>query len=263
MLFTGLHLVFARIILHRCRIEECKMKTNNKLANPDIKPDIDPSSPLQFVIGLMPGKIMDVQINSPCLVRLKLPLIGYELGKYLILKYPASFSTQEYADVLQEGNTVVVRYILEGEKGECVAFSTTIRAITTIHEKLIFLNYPKKVENRQLRSAQRQQSHIPAKIEMTADDGKVIGGSVAGVIKDISDKGCQFSFKSAGANKQARKANVLLSIFYGTNAEAVQVKAIVRNSRNEHGVIYVGIQFEEQRNKALEELLESVQIENF
>ncbi len=239
------------------------MKTNKKLAAPDTNTDIDPSSPLQFVIGLMPGKIMDIQINSPCLVRLKLPLIGYELGKYIILKYPASFSIQEYADVLQEGNTVVVRYILEGDKGECVAFSTTIRAITTIHEKLVFLNYPKTVENRQLRSAQRQQIHIPAKIEMLSDDGKVIGNAVAGVIRDISDKGCQFSFKSAGANKQARKANVLLSILYGANAQAVQVRAMVRNSRNEHGVIYVGIQFEDKPNKDLNELLESIKIENF
>ncbi len=235
------------------------MKTNKKIADPDV----DSSSPLQFVIGLMPGKIMDIQINSPCLVRLKLPLIGYELGNYLILKYPASFNVQEYSDVLQEGNTVVVRYIIEGIKGECVAFSTTIRSISTIHEKLIFLNYPKKVENRQLRSAQRQQSHIPAKIEMISDEGQAIGNAITGVIKDISDKGCQFSFKSAGVNTKAKKANVVLSIFFGANAEAVQVRAVVRNSRNEQGVIYVGIQFEEQRNKALEELLESISIENY
>lgn len=236
------------------------MKTAQNLTPKDTPA---PTTPLQYVLDLMPGKIMDIQINSPCVVRLKLALIGYEIGNYLILKYPAVFNMQEYADVLQEGNTVVVRYIVEGERGECVAFSTTIRSISTLHEKLIFLNYPKSVENRQLRSAKRQQSHIPAKIEMMAGNGGVIGEPINGIIKDISDKGCQFSFKSNSEKTQAKKANIILSIYYGANAQAVEVKAAVRNSRNEKGVIYVGIQFDSEPNKALAEVLESISIEDY
>lgn len=228
-----------------------------------ISEGIDTTSPLQFVLGLMPGKKMDIQISSPCVVRLKLALIGYEIGNYLILKYPAVFNVQEYSDVLQEGNTVVVRYIIEGEKGECVAFSTTIRSITTLNEKLIFLNYPKSVENRQLRSAQRQQSHIPAKIEMIKDNGERAGTSISGIIRDISDKGCQFSFKSAGSNTQAKKAKIMLSIYFGATTKPVEVSAMIRNSRNESGVIFVGIQFEDVENKPLSELLESLAIDNF
>ena len=33
------------------------------------------------IFELLPGKMLDVQINHPVQVRLKVPLIGYELGK--------------------------------------------------------------------------------------------------------------------------------------------------------------------------------------
>lgn len=215
----------------------------------------------EFLLDLMPGKVMDLQITSSSLVRLKLPLIGYEIGRYLILKYPTANLT-EYADVLQVGNGVVVRYIVEGIKGECVAFATTIRAITTINDKLIFLQYPKAVENRQLRSAKRQQTHIPAKIEMLKETGTTSGIAISGVIKDISEQGCQFSFKSKGANTKVKKAPILLSIFAGANTPPININAIVRNSRNEYGVVYVGIEFDQKENKALTQLLETMAIDN-
>lgn len=222
----------------------------------------DPETPPAFILDLMPGKVMDLQFNSPTLVRLKLPLIGYEIGRYLIVKYPGG-SLKEYADVLQAGNGVVVRYIIEGIKGECVAFATTIRSISTIGDKLIFLQYPKVVENRQLRSSQRQQTHIPAKIEMLKESGETSGLAISGIIKDISEKGCQFSFKSGGSNTQVKKAPIVLSIFSGANTKPVSINAIVRNSRNEHGIVYVGIQFENKPNRSLNELLQTLAIDNY
>jgi hypothetical protein len=39
---------------------------------------------------LQPGKTVDIEINHPVKLRIKVPLIGYEMGKYIILKYPAT-----------------------------------------------------------------------------------------------------------------------------------------------------------------------------
>ena len=81
-----------------------------------------------FELG--PGKMLDLQINNPLPVRLKLSLVGYDLGRYIILKYPRVANNSEYNDVLIEGNGVIVRYLLEGDKDECFAFSSSVRSVT-------------------------------------------------------------------------------------------------------------------------------------
>lgn len=90
--------------------------------------------------------MIDIQFNNPIQVRFKLTLIGYDTGKYLILKYPAQAGKNDYSDILVEGNGAIVRYIIEDERGECVAFSTSILAISFRPERLIYLAYPKKIE---------------------------------------------------------------------------------------------------------------------
>jgi len=41
---------------------------------------------LTFFLDVLPGKLIDVQFTNPLSMRFKLSLIGYEAGKYLILK---------------------------------------------------------------------------------------------------------------------------------------------------------------------------------
>jgi len=113
--------------------------------------DINSSEKVQ-IFELQPGKMMDLQINNPVPLRLKLTLVGFDIGKYILLKYPKVTSTSEYKDVLIEGNVMIVRYLMEGNKGECFAFRSTIKHITTYPEKFIFLEYPKKIENDQFSS---------------------------------------------------------------------------------------------------------------
>ena len=44
--------------------------------------------------------MIDIQFNNPIQVRFKLTLIGYDTGKYLILKYPAQAGKNDYSDIL-------------------------------------------------------------------------------------------------------------------------------------------------------------------
>jgi len=217
-------------------------------------------APAAFVLDLMPGKIVDLQISSPTVVRLKLALVGYDLGKYLILKYPSGNLT-EYSDVLTVGNVAIIRYIVEGKKGECIAFASTIRAVSAIGDKLIFLDYPKRIENRQLRSSQRSSTHIPAKIEMLTSDDSKTGASLTGVIIDISTKGCQFAFKTDKRDMQVKKSAIAVSIRSTISDQPIELTAIVRNSHYDHGHINVGIQFSEKETAKIENLLSALAID--
>jgi hypothetical protein len=190
---------------------------------------------------LQPGKSLDLQINHPVPLRLKLPLIGYELGNYIILKYPKVASTAEYKDVLIEGNVVIVRYLMEGSKGECFAFRSSIKSITQYPEKLIFIEYPKKIENRQLRLQQRTSIHLPALIMLEGTDGGK-STQINGIIGDISAKGCGFTFKTKSVNAKVNKRDIFVCLQSPIDGE-VQVPARVCNSRNDNGTVSVGIQF--------------------
>lgn len=62
------------------------METNKNNTTVKDKPTEDQK---KFFLDLLPGKLIDIQFNNPIQVRFKLTLIGYDTGKYLILKYPA------------------------------------------------------------------------------------------------------------------------------------------------------------------------------
>lgn len=209
------------------------------------------------IFELLPGKVLDLQINHPVQVRLKVNLIGYEQGKYIILKYPTSIKESNYQDVLVEGNVAVVRYLLEGDKGCCFAFRSTIQNITKIPEKFLILEYPKKIENRQLRLHQRVTTHLPAAISLTDTNS---GNRINGIINDLSLKGCGFTFKTDNSSIKVNKANIVVCVAQ-PNKEEIIIPAKVCNSRNEHGRVSVGIQFCEG-DKQVKELLEHLLIDN-
>ena len=227
----------------------------------DIKNTNKTKGKTDFIFDLTPGKIIDLQLNTPVLARLKLVLVGYDVGNYIILKYPAISKPTEYADVLTVGNVAIVRYIVEGEKGECVAFSTTIKSIALVNEKLIFLEYPKQVENRQLRSIQRMQTHIPTQISVSS--AKTTDTTINGVIVDISSEGCQFVFKSDSGNKQVKKVAIKVTINSPNGSTPTTIVALVRNSRYQGGKIFVGIQFEEKQKTKVQNLIDALALDVF
>jgi hypothetical protein len=216
---------------------------------PSIKHKID-------IFELRPGKIIDIEINHPVKVRIKVPLIGYEMGKYIILKYPVTSRASSYQDVLVEGNVVIVRYIVEGEHGECFAFRSTIKNITQYPESFLILNYPKKIESRQLRLQQRIVTHLPATIMVDTDIQGQKPIRLNGIVADISIKGCGFIFKADNHKTTVNKRNVFVCIQHPSTGE-VKIPARVCNSRNEQGKVSVGLQFfdeDKQVNNLLEHL---------
>ena len=220
--------------------------------------DLSISEPSQL-FELQPGKSLDLQINHPVPLRLKLTLVGYELGKYILLKYPKITRPSDYKDVLVEGNVMIVRYLMEGNKGECFAFRSSIKSITSRPEKLLFLEYPKKIENRQLRTQQRTSIHIPAAI-MLEGKGDAEGARINGIIGDISAKGCGFAFKSNSEKTKVNKRDIFVCIQSPIDGE-VRLPAKVCNSRNIDGAVSVGIQFIDKDNQ-VPKLLEQLFIES-
>lgn len=214
----------------------------------------------KFFLDLLPGKLIDIQFNNPVHMRFKLPLIGYDVGKYLILKYPLQAGKNDFIDVLTEGNGAIVRYIIEDERGECVAFSTTILAISFRPERLIYLAYPKKIESRQLREKNRLKTHIPAKISLTRDFDTETTQLLNGFIIDISPSGCRFVINVSSGFLALKRRQVFVHILSPLDGNPVIITSYIRNNQMKDNKLNVGIEFSQEEQRKLQELLEAFSI---
>lgn len=223
--------------------------------------DVDNQVINEFINNLAPGKVIDLQLGSSNLVRVKATVIGIDLGNYLLIKFPNKLNPADYKDVLIPASGVIVRYILEGQHGECVAFATTIQQISMLPNRLIFLNYPTRIENRQLRTCQREKTHLPAQISQNKLDDELTGNSISGYIVDISANGCQFSFKPEEGKGGIKKCPVYIAITIVGKDQPLIIKAHVKNNRLDKSHILVGIMFDDASLKDVAELLEEMAIE--
>lgn len=200
--------------------------------------------------------MVDLQVNHPALVRLKLKLIGYEAGKFILIKHPDGDRQKNHSDVLVEGNVVIVRYLIEGDKGHCCAFRATIKQVTQYPQKLLVLSYPVHIENRQLRLHQRVSVHLPAEIGLFSEQNEELNARIKGIVTDISERGCGFIFKSDNPKITVKKRNVFVML-KSPEGEMVKIPGRVCNCRNEQGKVNVGIQFvnaDDQIRQLLEQL---------
>ncbi|WP_417448098.1 flagellar brake domain-containing protein [Idiomarina abyssalis] len=203
-----------------------------------------PSQPQLKLAYLRPGDMIDVEFASAAKVRTKLQLVGFDTGKYLLLKQPNPRTEGSYSDVLFEGNPVIVRLVLEGETGECIAFKTKIRAVTNFPFRLLYLEYPEQVENRALRAQKRVRTHIP--VDVTADNSQASTKKklASGVIVDISSAGCRIVFKATPNEAgNVTHMNIKVGIGSGAHKEALSLSGQIMNQRKERGMISVGVRF--------------------
>lgn len=215
----------------------------------------------KFFLDLLPGKVIDVQFNNPVSVRFKLPLIGYETGKFIILKAPAQSGKNDFNDILVEGNGAIIRYIVEGERGECVAFSTNILSISFRPEKLLYFTYPKKIESRQLREVNRLQTHIPAKISTRPDQGFNSENLLQGLIIDISPTGCRFAIHVNSGFLALKKRQVFVHLLSPIDNCPVIICAFIRNNQMQGNRLNVGIEFASHEQQKIHELLAAYSID--
>lgn len=108
--------------------------------------------------------------------------VGLVKGDYLIIKMPSLTSFKDVKSLIYRESDIVVRYL---HKGTIYGFQSRIRDTIISPAKLIFIEYPKKFENYELRSNKRIDCFLPASIE-------ILDRAIEGSITDISREGCQF-----------------------------------------------------------------------
>jgi len=188
-------------------------------------------------ISIETGTQLQIEIEGVAF-RFKSTLVGMEPDKYLIIKTPMAPPSISIKVKLFRGNEIVVRYL---NRGTVFGFqSKMIEAIST-PIRLLFIEYPKIIEQYDLRSHERMDCFLPAKIKIKDKEKQ-------GTIVDINERGCRCLIKALKGEKlpslQIDEQIFLMCQFPGIDGEHV-VSGKVKNFRRYEQGMALGIMFHE------------------
>lgn len=118
-------------------------------------------------------------------LRTKSELVGMRHNQYLIIVMQQDMSGIR-PEVLKESQ-IIIRYLY---RGSVYGFRTSVLNLMNTPDRLVFLSYPKKIEEFRVRSSPRFECILPAVTSVEDLDGET-------VVIDISIDGCRCVVKSA------------------------------------------------------------------
>lgn len=157
--------------------------------------------------------------------------VGFLKHEFMIITLPKKYNTVK--NKLYKGNKMIVKYLY---KGSVYVFQTGIIEIITTPIQALAIEYPKVVQQMELREIKRRQVVIPGKIEVRKKNFPIL-------VNDISKKGCQLIFQK----KTNMKEGDLVKIYckFPGFADEVGTMARVRNIRRGQKKISIGAEFQD------------------
>lgn len=164
--------------------------------------------------------------------KIKSTLVGIEEGEYLIVR-----ATSWVQENFKRGLQVIVRYILNGQAN---GFVGTVIGVITRPYPLLFLTYPKMVEQLNLRSEERTASLFPIKIIIRDKLCRCL-------IVDISTRGCKIRVKNYEREKLPlvlKDENMRIIGRLHTDKEQ-ELNGTIRRIEIKQDTTLLGVQFKE------------------
>jgi c-di-GMP-binding flagellar brake protein YcgR len=179
--------------------------------------------------------------------------IGMLADEFMIITLPKRYKTIE--SKLFPGNKMVVKYLYDGS---IYAFQTSVIEMITTPIRALAIDFPKVVQQRELRDAKRNDVVIPGRIEV-----KKTGFAV--LVNDISKDGCRFKYRDNKKTTVLREGDFLrLYCWFPGVSDEIGVMACVRNVTKEQGQFSIGLEFQDMTNTFLAPLVQFLySIEDF
>ncbi len=164
-------------------------------------------------------------------------LIGIENGKYLVIRTPLLHTLGNTSHLLPKGNEIYVKYVY---KGTIYGFQSKV--IDQIYEpfKLLFIEYPEKIESYGFRGNKRVECYLPAFV-------RIEERRIEGSITDISKAGCLFDIKIPDLEKckNLLESNEEINIGFQLPGveEELSVTAKQKSIKKETNKARIGVEF--------------------
>lgn len=167
-------------------------------------------------------------------IPLQCEFVGMDSDSFIIITSPKPYATVKHK--LFKGNHIIVRYLY---KGTVYAFQTKLIDAITKPARLVFLEYPKIVQHKDLRTHKRMNCYIPTAVLFQDEE-------IQGALLDINKKGCKCQIQGTLSEKfVSLNINDLVSLkfpFPGVEGK-IQVIGKVTNLRKSKQQLELGVLF--------------------
>jgi len=194
-------------------------------------------------------------------IRVLSKVVGIEENKYIIIKAPY-MEANTGASVLANSNEVTIRYL---EKGSAFGFTSHIFKFISDPDRLLFVEYPKKIENQNLRGKQRLDCYLPAHMTLNEDSGHKI--TIEGAIIDLSKGGCQFIASKQSLEEYDFQLEIDFEVLISFNLPGLEqpltITALAKNThfKKRENNLSIGLRFikiDKEMETTLNDFLSSV-----
>ncbi len=171
--------------------------------------------------------------------------IGMLQSEFMLITFPKRYKSVK--SKLFSGNKMVVKYLYDGS---VYAFQTSVIETISNPIKAIAIEYPKVIQQRELRNFKRNDVVIPGRIEAKNVELKA-------VIFDISKKGCRFKYNDNKNNMNTLREDDLLRVYlqFPGIANELGGMACVRNVKRIQGQLSIGVEFQDLTKSFLTALM--------
>lgn len=202
------------------------------------------SEDIQALKGLVPGSTIDLQIATPTSPkRVKTQYVGMEIPNCMIFQIPVTAKWALVRDLLLPENEVVVRYVLEGDSGQVVAFRVKVLKLLSHPSGLLMTTFPTGVQSFGLRATKRSQPGIA--VDVNIDDAPDIS-QATGIIVDVSVDGCRIAMP-VKPDWPTLVQEQTVTMTYSYDGQSLTLQGEVKNSRQQKEYIYYGVKFDDEQ----------------
>ncbi|MGO4893626.1 flagellar brake domain-containing protein [Flavobacterium sp. W21_SRS_FM6] len=208
---------------------------------------------LRKIRSMRPGTPIDLQITSASTTkRVRSEFVGMDGTRCVIIRFPDESKWGSLRDFIYTDNSLVVRYILEDETGEIIAFKVRVTLILSKPSHLIFTTFPLSIQSHDLRSEPRAQTRMAVTLIDTQHNAELC----VCIVRDISLKGCRISIERSVKSRPSIKQNVEMQ-FKDANGNAFLLKGSVMNAKSDEVWFYYGLKFDtpEEVTQLLQKLM--------
>jgi len=189
---------------------------------------------------MRPGTPIDLQVSSASNTkRVRTEFVGMDGTRCMIIRFPDESKWGSLRESIFTDKHLIIRYILEDDAGEIIAFKVKVTLILTKPSHLIFTSFPLSIQSHDLRAEPRAQTRTSV-ILRNAENNMDITQCL---VRDISLKGCRISIERTSVSRPNLKQDVVMK-FTDANGEELLLKGTVMNSKTDEVTVYFGIKFE-------------------
>lgn len=200
---------------------------------------------LRKLRAMRPGMSMDLQVVSPTgMKRVRTEFIGMDGIRCLILKFPDEGRWGNLRDAIYADNNLVIRYILEEEAGEVIAFKVKVNLVLSKPGNYIFTSFPLSIQCHSLRSEQRAHAHVPVGINRLTNETLVSDG----MIVDLSLSGCRIAFEREQIREKIELKEQINLAIRNPDGQISNLIGTVMNQKSDGVKLFLGIKFDATEN---------------